>query len=123
MSAADYPKRARLRSKPQFLRVLGGGRIFPGRECLVRIVANDLGFARLGMAAPRKYGNAIRRNRFRRLVRAAFRELRDELGGVDLFVAPRRGLVEPTLAGLRADLAAAPTRAHEQRPRGPQRRR
>ena len=123
MSATDYPYRARLRSKSQFLRVLGQGRIYPGRECIVRLCENEVGFARLGMAAPRQYGNAVRRNRFRRLVRAAFRELQDELGGVDVFVAPRRGLDEPTLAGLRADLMTAPANAREQRPRGARRRR
>lgn len=123
MSASDYPKRARLRSRPQFLRVLGTGRIHPGRECVVRIAANDVGFARLGLATPRQYGNAVRRNRFRRLVRAAFRELKGELGGVDVFVVPRRGVSEPTFAGLSADLAAAPTQAREQRPRATKRRR
>ncbi len=123
MSASDYPKRARLRNRPQFLRVLGVGLFHPGRECVVRIAANEVGFARLGLATPRQYGNAVRRNRFRRLVRAAFRELQGDLGGVDVFVAPRRGLGEPTFVGLRADLAAAPTLAREQRPRATKRRR
>jgi len=86
----------------------------------VRILPNDVGIARLGLATPRRYGGAIRRNRFRRLTREAFRALQATLGAVDVFVAPRRGLGEPTLEGLRADLLAAPAAAHA--PRHPPRR-
>ena len=122
MSAA-YPREARLLRRAQFLRVLRSGRVYPGRECVVRILENDVGAARLGLTSPRQYGKAVRRNRFRRLVREAFRSIRHELGAVDVFVAPRRGLVTPTLAGLRADLLAAPQRAQAPRPRAPSRRR
>jgi ribonuclease P protein component len=117
MARAGYPKEARLRLRRDFHRLVGNARIYPGRECLVRVMDNDCGQARVGMAAPRRYGNAVRRNRFRRLVREAFRDLRGELGAVDLLVSPRKQLEEPTLAGIRADLAAAPQRARTQRPR------
>lgn len=118
MARAAYPKKARLTRRAQFLRVLREGRLHPGRESVVRIAPNDVGFARLGLATPRKYGNAVRRNRFRRLAREAFRCVQRELGSVDVFVTPRRGLSEPTLDGLRADLEAAPQRARAGR-RGP----
>ncbi|MDJ0520452.1 MAG: ribonuclease P protein component [Planctomycetota bacterium] len=123
MGLTGYPRHVRLRRRAQFQRVLREGLVYPGRECVVRILANELGFARLGMAAPRQYGNAVRRNRFRRLVRAAFREQQEQLDGVDVFVAPRRGLREPTLEGIAADLATAPQRARKSRPRPPSRRR
>lgn len=124
MTRAAYPKRARLVRRGQFLRVLREGRVYPGRECVVRILPNEVGIARLGLATPRKYGKAVRRNRFRRLAREAFRTLQDELGAVDVFVAPRRGLEEPTLDGLRRDLERAPERAHAPRhDRTPRRRR
>jgi len=112
----SYPKRARLVRRAQFLRVLRSGRVYPGRECVVRILANDVGFARLGLTSPRQYGKAVRRNRFRRLAREAFRAVQGELGAFDVFVAPRRGLATPTLVGLTADLRAAPSRAHAPRP-------
>jgi ribonuclease P protein component len=112
MIRADFPRSARLRLRGEFSRVMREGRVYPGAQCVVRIRPNEDGCARLGIAAPRKYGNAIRRNRFKRLVREAFRAIQKELGAVDVFVAPRRGLVEPELEALRRDLLTAPERAH-----------
>ena len=102
-----YPKAARLRRKPEFLRLATKGRVCPGAEAVVRILRNSLDRPRLGLATPRRYGTAVRRNRFRRLVREAFRELTDQLGSFDYMVAPKRSLGEPTLAGLREDLLRA----------------
>ena len=118
MAASTYPHQLRLRHKPDFQRVLREGLVHPGRECLVRILENGLGHPRLGIATPRRYGKAVRRNRFRRLAREAFRQLQDELGSVDVMVSPRKTLGEPTLEGLVADLGRAPDAARPQRSRG-----
>ena len=107
---AHYPRTARIRRPADFRRLLRAGEVFPGREVLVRRVPNEHGEARLGIAAPRRYGPAVRRNRFRRLVREAFRAVRAELGAYDYFVSPRRHLTEPTLLGIRADLVSTRTR-------------
>jgi hypothetical protein len=47
------------------------GRRFVGAQVMVRRERRRS--ARLGVSSPKKYGDAVRRNRFRRLVRAAFR--------------------------------------------------
>lgn len=99
-----YPKRLRLRRKGEFRRVLAKGQVYPGRQALVRRARNRGGEARLGIATPRGYGKAVRRNTFRRLAREAFRHVRHQLGGWDYFVSPRRNLETPTRAGLEADL-------------------
>jgi len=45
---------------------------------------------RLGILASKKYGSAVERNRFKRIVRAAVRELKEELQpGWDILVLPR----------------------------------
>ena len=124
MGSSSYPPHLRLRHKPDFQRVLHGGLIYPGAQCLVRVLENGQDHPRLGIAAPRRYGKAIRRNRFRRLVREAFRALQQDLGSLDVMVSPRKGLETPTLAGLLSDLRAAPRAARPQRPgRGPRRKR
>lgn len=45
---------------------------------------------RLGILVSKKYGSAVERNRFRRIVRAALREIADDLQpGWDILVLPR----------------------------------
>ena len=114
MSAAQTPqepkpsyrlrKRARMRQRTSFHLVTAKGDVFPGREVVVRRVRNDVGIPRIGCAVPQGYGSAVRRNRFRRLVREAFRHRQDRLGPFDFLVSPKRSLKRPTMAGIGYDL-------------------
>lgn len=63
---------------------------------LLTLVAcdNDLGYDRLGLAASRKLGGAVARNRAKRLLREAFRRHKRRGGrGADLVALPRPELV------------------------------
>lgn len=106
-SHAPYPKTARLRRERDFAPVRRIGRRWLGAQAQFRVLANRQGAPRLGIATPRRYGGSVRRNRFRRLLREAFRLSAGDLGSIDFLVEPRRDLEEPTLAGLSADLRAA----------------
>jgi len=45
--------------------------------------------ARLGFAVPRRYGNSVLRNRFKRQLRDIFRRHPVRLQGVDILVTPK----------------------------------
>lgn len=61
---------------------------------------NGLPYPRLGISASRRLGGAVIRNRWKRLVREAFRLTRPRLPeGIDLIAIPRPD-VEPRLASL-----------------------
>jgi ribonuclease P protein component len=86
----SFPKSSRLCSRTDFRRVYE-------RRCsvgddLVRLLGrlNKLSYPRLGLAVSRQSGNAVQRNRWKRLLREAFRLSRPKLPeGLDFIVMPR----------------------------------
>ena len=60
---------------------------------------------RLGIAATRKMGPAVERNRAKRLVRELFRHHKPA-GGVDVVVVPRREMLDAPYARLEAEFCA-----------------
>ena len=67
---------------------------------------NDLGLPRLGIAASQKMGNAVARNRAKRLVRELFRTHKP-LTDIDLIVVPRREIINAPWTTIEADYRAA----------------
>jgi len=67
------PKEARLRKRREFLVVQRTGRKEHVRDALAFVKANDLSRRRLGVTVSRKVGNAVQRNRVKRLIREAWR--------------------------------------------------
>lgn len=94
MSNQRFPREARVRRQADFDRVYGGRAYAADDVLVVNGVQNGLDHSRLGLSVSRKVGNAVVRNRWKRLIREAFRKLRMELPvGFDFVVRPRRGAV------------------------------
>lgn len=68
-----FPQTDRLKRPQQFRHVFEGGRKQVGRYFVVFARPTEAARPRLGLAVSRKVGNAIARNRLKRLVREEFR--------------------------------------------------
>jgi ribonuclease P protein component len=90
MHRLTFPAHKRLRRKSEFDAAYARGRRFGNGFFAVTASSNDKYGARLGMAvAVRTAGNAVERNRIRRIVRESFRLHQHTLPAVDLVVSAR----------------------------------
>lgn len=89
MSTQTFTKEERLRKKSDIDRVFRKGRVTAGKLMRVHVLDNNLTWSRLAVSVPGKVGGAVKRNRWKRLVREAFRLNKDALGpGLDIVVVP-----------------------------------
>ncbi len=85
-------KEQRLRKRKDFTRLFEHGQAFRGKNLDCYVYPNSLDFSRLGIVTSRKVGNAVVRNRIRRLLRECFRMNKALLGpGLDVVFIPRKG--------------------------------
>ena len=99
------PARLRLRRKSDFDAAYARGRRIGDGFFAVTATLNDAGAARLGMAvAVRAAGNAVARNRIRRIIRESFRLHQHQLPALDIVVSMRPGARSAEPAALRASL-------------------
>lgn len=92
LQARPFKPAQRLKAKSEFDRVYREARRSADGSFAVFTRNNDRGFPRLGLSvAARVVGNAVRRNRIKRLVRESFRLHQHELPAVDIIVNARAG--------------------------------
>ena len=106
----------RVRRRPDFERAYSSGIRIHGRFMTLFVVANGGTATRLGVAATRKLGSAVERNRAKRLAREVFR--RNKIGeGLDIVIVARREMLDASFASLETDYLSALERRRRERSR------
>ena len=95
----------RIRRRPEFERIYSAGSKMHGRLMTVFVMSNDTAAPRVGVAATRKLGSAVERNRAKRRARELFRR-RKNIGGLDIVIVPRREMLDAPFATLEAEYVA-----------------
>jgi len=92
----------RIKARAHFQEIYQKGTRVHGRFSTVFVFANRLPIGRLGIAATKKLGGAVVRNRAKRLIREVFR--RNKIAnGFDVVVIPKRELLDVSFTILEAD--------------------
>jgi len=91
-----------IRHRAEYRRVYDRGARAHSRYVTVFILANSRDVSRLGIAATKKLGGAVQRNRAKRLIREVFRR-QNIAPGYDVVVVPKREMLDASLTVLEAD--------------------
>lgn len=94
-----------IRRRVEYQGVYDKGRKISGRLMTVFTRQTDRTTPRLGIAATRKMGGAVERNRAKRLIREIFRHNKPS-GGLDVVVVPRREMLDVSYVRLEAEFLA-----------------
>lgn len=105
MKREGHPTRFRVRKRAAFQNAYVSGNKKVGPHCVLFAAPTDAAPCRLGVTATKKLGNAVHRNRARRLVREAFRRIRTQMPvGYDYVVVARHTIFASSVSELQPEL-------------------
>jgi len=96
---SGFKAREHIRRRAEFQNIYQRGVRVRGRYLTVFVLRGSGEHGRLGIAATKRLGNAVERNRAKRLIREVFR-LNKIAPGFDVVVVPKRELLDASLTAL-----------------------
>ena len=98
-------RKFRLSRSTDFKRVRRDGKSYAHPLLVLIAIENQLSITRVGVAAGKSVGNAVKRNRAKRLIRAAARELYPQTAsGYDLVLIARSPIIQVKMPKVRTAL-------------------
>lgn len=82
-----------LNSNTDFRRAYARGKAYTNPALVTYVIKNRAGICRIGITSSKKIGNAVERNRARRVIREAFLSLPEANGNFDIVFVARRKTV------------------------------
>lgn len=113
MEGQTLPRAERICRRQDFERVYNTGTRIHGRFMTLFVLPGGL-VARIGVAATKKLGTAVTRNRAKRLARELFRRHKAAAGRADVVVIPRREMLDAPFVTLETDFRKTLERAGRQ---------
>jgi ribonuclease P protein component len=99
---AGFSRDERVRRRVDYKRIYDRGSRVHSRLLTLFTLPNELPVGRLGIAATKKLGGAVVRNKAKRLIREVFR-LNKLAPGVDIVIVPKRELLDASLTAIEID--------------------
>ncbi|MFC1883549.1 ribonuclease P protein component [Thermodesulfobacteriota bacterium] len=108
MESLRLPKNERLLKRADFVNLNRSGKRHYTHHFIVIYKNNGLGFARLGVTVGKKIGNAVKRNRIKRLIREYFRLNKSSFPkGFDFAIIARRDASYLDIEKIKDELGSA----------------
>lgn len=98
----SFTRHERVRRRAEYQKIYDAGVKVHGRTFTLFRFSNGLQVGRLGIAATRKIGGAVVRNRAKRMVREVFRRNKP-VPGFDIVIVPRREMLDTSLVALESE--------------------
>jgi ribonuclease P protein component len=103
MKQNTLTKEKRLISNLQFKYVLVNGHCFHNKVLTLYMAENKCGHVRLGVSVGKTNGNAVKRNRLKRLIREVFRKHQEQIpNNYDYLVMIKKGVKQTTFEQIKS---------------------